>query len=110
MVQTKKTYLVPLILTLLFSLMAQCTNQGIAFQIDSGLANQYGIEMDIEKDGESDLILHPFIIDAVLSFVFIPNIKEEFYDFRVFCLDNPPPLLLKVDRTILFRSLKIHIS
>lgn len=90
--------------------MAQCINQGIAFQIDAQVANQFEIEFLIEKDGESGPALQPSIVDALISFVFIPNIKEEFFDFRAFCLDNPPPILLKVDRTILFRSLKIHIS
>lgn len=110
MERTKKTYLGPLIIVLLLSFMAQFINQGISFHIDTQVADQYEVELLLEKDGESGPDFHPSIIDAILSFVFTPHIKEEFMDFRSFCLDNPPPIPLKVPRIILFRSLKIHIS
>ncbi len=108
--RTQKTYIVPLIIALLLSFMAQFVNQGISFHIDTQVADQYEIELLIEKDGESGPLLHPSIIHAILSVVVTPHIKEEFQDFRAFCLDNPPPIPLKVPRIILFRSLKIHNS
>jgi hypothetical protein len=110
MERTKNTYLLPLIIVLLLSFMAQLNNQGISIHIDSQVADQYEIELLLEKDGESDPILHPSIIDAILSIVFNPHIKEEFRDLRTYCLDNPLSHPLKVPRIILFRSLKIHTT
>ena len=110
MERTKKTYLAPLIIVLLLSFVAQFINQGISVHIDSQVADQYEIELLPEKDGESGPDLQPSIIDAILSFVLDSNIKEEFQDYRVFYLDNPPPHPFKIPRIILFRSLKIHIS
>ena len=106
----KKIFVLSVIMCLLLTFMAQCINQAISFPIDSQVADQYEIELLIEKDGENGHEWHPSIIDALLSIVFIPHIKEEFKDFRAFCLDNPPPIPLKVPRIILFRSLKIHNS
>ena len=56
----------------------------------------------------------PAIIDLTLKeiteyYVIEGLTKEEFQDYRVFYLDNPPPHPFKIPRIILFRSLKIHI-